>query len=75
MNGFGNEEAAYLGDALKENDTLTTLDISYNRIHVDGCQYIAKGLAQNKSLKTLHVFIPVSAEYNYFDPFTFCRCG
>lgn len=54
-NGFSNEGAKALGDALKENSTLTVLDLSSNRINTIGADHLAKGLSQNESLKVLKV--------------------
>jgi len=54
-NGFGYEGSLALGELLKKNSTLTELDLSSNRINWQAIQFIAKGLATNRTLETLKV--------------------
>ena len=54
-NGFAKEGAMCLGRALEENRTLLTLDISNNRIGMDGIGGFLKGLQQNDGLTELRV--------------------
>uniref|UniRef100_A0A8C0JE42 Leucine rich repeat containing 74A n=1 Tax=Chelonoidis abingdonii TaxID=106734 RepID=A0A8C0JE42_CHEAB len=52
-NGFGNEGALALGEALKLNNILVQLDISRNHINNEGAGKLAKGLEVNGNLKIL----------------------
>ncbi|ETE63493.1 hypothetical protein L345_10747, partial [Ophiophagus hannah] len=52
-NGFGNEGAFALGEALKVNTTLAELDISNNHISNEGAIKLSKGLEMNGSLRIL----------------------
>ena len=54
-NGFANSGAEHLGKALVINRTLRTLDISNNRIGIDGVKCFVKGLQQNEGLATIKV--------------------
>ena len=53
FNGFGNEGAAAIGDALKTNSTLTFLYMRSNHIHVAGTLALGKGLEPNDTLQHL----------------------
>lgn len=55
MAGLGKLGAQALMDALLHNRTLQELDISYNRIPVEGANCIASGLKTNDTLKILKV--------------------
>lgn len=55
MNGFGLEGAEAIGKALKNNRTLFELDISHNRVPLEGAIAIAHGLQTNDILKKLKV--------------------
>lgn len=54
-NGFGNEGALALGEALKFNNTLVYLDLSNNRISDEGVGMLCRGLEANDTLRTLKV--------------------
>ena len=54
-NGLGNEGALAVGDCLRNNNILTELDITCNRITLDGAIAIAKGLDTNENLRILKV--------------------
>lgn len=54
-NGFGNEGALALGEALKFNNTLVYLDLSNNRISDEGVGMLCRGLETNDTLRTLKV--------------------
>lgn len=56
-NGFANEGSNALGKALEKNRTLKSLDISNNRIGIDGIRVLIKGLKQNEGLSSLKVII------------------
>lgn len=43
MNGFGNSGAFAFGKSLKENSTLLELDLSSNRINIEGVILLSKG--------------------------------
>ena len=43
-NGFEDEGAKWLRDAMSENDTLDTLDLSWNHFQWRGCCLIAEGI-------------------------------
>ena len=57
MNGFGLEGAKALEEALRQNHTLLTLNISYCRIPLEGAPHIASGLQHNDCLTHLDVCI------------------
>ncbi|CAM4891949.1 unnamed protein product [Rotaria socialis] len=52
-NRIGNNGAKYLADSLRNNTTLTTLDLTGNKIGRNGAQYLAGILRNNKTLLTL----------------------
>uniref|UniRef100_A0A8C8VDT6 Leucine rich repeat containing 74A n=1 Tax=Pelusios castaneus TaxID=367368 RepID=A0A8C8VDT6_9SAUR len=52
-NGFGNDGALALGEALKLNNILVQLDISNNHINNDGAGKLSRGLEVNGNLKIL----------------------
>ena len=54
-NGFADDGAKAVGEALAANNTLTELDISSNRISVVGAKWLAKGLEQNSTLQVFRV--------------------
>lgn len=54
-NGFGNEGALALGEALKFNNTLVYLDLNNNRITNEGVGMLCKGLEANDTLRSLMV--------------------
>nr|XP_006821489.1 PREDICTED: uncharacterized protein C14orf166B homolog [Saccoglossus kowalevskii] len=54
-NGFANEGALAMGQALKVNKQLIDLDLTNNRITNDGALAIAKGLESNDTLKVLKI--------------------
>lgn len=54
-NGFGNEGALALGEALKFNNTLVYLDLNNNRITNEGVGMLCKGLEANDTLRALMV--------------------
>lgn len=54
-NGFGNEGAFALGEALKVNTMLAELDISNNHVSNEGAIKLSKGLEMNGSLRILKV--------------------
>lgn len=54
-NGFGNEGALALGEALKFNNTLVHLDLNNNRITDEGASLLCKGLEANDTLRVLQV--------------------
>lgn len=54
-NGFGNEGALALGEALKFNNTLVYLDLGNNRINDEGVGMLCRGLETNDTLRTLKV--------------------
>lgn len=60
MNGLSTNGALAVGDMLTQNDSLTYLNISYNRIFDQGCAYLAKGLEKNETLHHLIVSRDVS---------------
>ena len=55
MNGFHVHGTEALAEALKTNKTLECLDISANRIPLDGAVVVARALTHNKGLKALKV--------------------
>lgn len=54
-NGFSNEGALALGEALRINSSLLHLDISCNQISNEGVRLFCKGLECNESLRVLQV--------------------
>lgn len=58
-NGFGNEGALALGEALKFNNTLVHLNLNNNRITNEGVGMLSRGLEHNDTLQILQV----GAEY------------
>lgn len=44
-----------LSDALKINESLTSIDLSYNRIGTEGAESLADAFAQNPSLTELNL--------------------
>ena len=58
MNGVGVPGAMFVGDMLQTNETLTYLDVSFNRIHDQGVEFIAAGLRKNEHLHHLIVSSP-----------------
>lgn len=55
MNGFGITGALSLGLALQNNDSLVELDMSSNRIPMDGIAQFGKVFVSNHTLKILKV--------------------
>lgn len=58
MNGFGNDGALALGDALRLNSCLVYVDVSSNGITNEGASRISKGLENNECLQVLKVGSP-----------------
>lgn len=54
-NGFGNEGALALGEALKFNNTLVHLNLNNNRITNEGVGMLCRGLEHNDTLQLLQV--------------------
>lgn len=54
-NGFGNEGALALGEALKFNNTLVHLNLSNNRLTNEGVSMLCRGLEFNDTLRVLQV--------------------
>lgn len=54
-NGFGNEGALALGEALKFNNTLVHLNLNNNRITNEGVGMLCRGLQVNDTLRVLKV--------------------
>lgn len=54
-NGFGNEGALALGEALKFNNTLVHLNLNNNRITNEGVGMLSRGLEHNDTLQILQV--------------------
>lgn len=54
-NGFGNEGALALGEALKFNNTLVHLNLNNNRITNEGVGMLCRGLEHNDTLQILQV--------------------
>ncbi|KAG8538876.1 hypothetical protein GDO81_021859, partial [Engystomops pustulosus] len=52
-NGFGNDGAAALGEALKVNNVLEEINISNNRIALQGAVRFALCVKENKTLRVL----------------------
>lgn len=57
MNGLGNEGAFGIAEILKQSGTVTSIDISHNRIACTGATVIGKALETNDLLKTLKVCV------------------
>jgi hypothetical protein len=55
MNGFEDDGARALCDAIRGNNTLTELNIRNNRISTVGAAHIARGLEGNNTLEVLKV--------------------
>lgn len=55
MIGLGKPGSEAIGEALKVNRSLLELDISLNRINLQGARAIASGLADNDTLEMLKV--------------------
>ena len=47
--------ALFLQEVLKQNATLTYLDVAFNRIYDEGALHLAKGLQKNDTLHHLIV--------------------
>ena len=56
-NGFEDDGARALGDAIRGNNTLTELNIRNNRISTAGAAHIARGLEGNNALEILEVSV------------------
>lgn len=54
-NGFGNEGALALGEALKFNNTLVHLNLNNNRLTNEGVGMLCRGLEHNDTLQILQV--------------------
>lgn len=54
-NGFGNEGALALGEALKFNNTLVSLSLNNNRLTNEGVSMLCRGLEFNDTLRVLQV--------------------
>lgn len=54
-NGFGDEGALAMAEALKFNSSVEWIDLSNNRITDEGALVLSKGLEVNDVLKTLMV--------------------
>lgn len=54
-NGFGNEGALALGEALKFNNTLVSLSLNNNRLTNEGVTMLCRGLEFNNTLQVLQV--------------------
>ena len=63
MNGVGVPGAMFAGDMLTSNESLTYLDISFNRIHDQGVEFIAAGLQKNEALH--HLIVHLLAFYSF----------
>jgi hypothetical protein len=55
-NNIGDQGAITLGEALKDNATLTHLDLSWNKIGDEGASGIGKGLKANSTLTSLSLW-------------------
>jgi len=55
MNGFGASGAVAMASALSSNEGLRELDISHNRITMDGAAQFGKFFSGNQSLEILRV--------------------
>lgn len=54
-NGFGNEGALALGEALKFNNTLVQLNLNNNRLTDEGVSMLCRGLEFNDTVRVLWV--------------------
>lgn len=54
-NGFGNEGALAMGEALKFNNTLVQLNLNNNRLTNEGVGMLCRGLEFNDTLRVLLV--------------------
>lgn len=54
-NGFGNEGALAMGEALKFNNTLVHLNLNNNRLTNEGVGMLCRGLEFNDTLRVLLV--------------------
>lgn len=54
-NGFGNEGALALGEALKFNNTVVQLNLNNNRLTDEGVSGLCRGLEFNDTLRVLWV--------------------
>lgn len=54
-NGFGNEGALAMGEALKFNNTLVHLNLNNNRLTNEGVGMLCRGLEFNDTLRVLKV--------------------
>lgn len=54
-NGFGNEGALAMGEALKFNITLVHLNLNNNRLTNEGASMLCRGLEFNDTLRVLTV--------------------
>lgn len=54
-NGFGNEGALAVGEALKFNNTLVHLNLSNNCLTNEGVRMLCRGLEYNETLRELLV--------------------
>lgn len=54
-NGFGNEGALAMGEALKFNNTLVHLNLNNNRLTNEGVSMLCLGLEYNDNLRVLQV--------------------
>lgn len=54
-NGFGNEGALALGEALKFNNTLVHLNLNNNRLTNEGVGMLCRGVEFNDTLRVLQV--------------------
>lgn len=56
-NGFGNEGALAMGEALKFNNSLVYLNLNNNRLTNEGVGMLCRGLEANDTLQVLLVGI------------------
>lgn len=54
-NGFGNDGALAIGEALKFNNTLVHLNLNNNRLTNEGVSMLCRGLEYNDTLQVLLV--------------------
>jgi hypothetical protein len=66
MNGLGNEGAFGVADIIKLSGTITSIDVSNNRIAAAGATVIGKSLETNDVLKILKVCYPTYMYYRFF---------
>lgn len=72
-NGFGNEGALAIGEALKFNNTLVHLNLNNNRITNEGVAMLCRGLEFNDTLRVLLVGVHVVVLHPYGSRYIF-RC-